>query len=351
MNTVTVCASRKYNVQIGTNLLENLGYEARQLVNSEKVLIISDSNVWPHYGNIVTDSLQKLSFNVLHFVIPAGEISKNGNTYLSILNFLAENHFTRTDLLIALGGGVVGDMTGFVAATYLRGVPYIQIPTTLLAMVDSSVGGKTAIDLPAGKNLAGAFYQPILVLCDVQTLDTLPHEIFTEGCAEVIKYGILYDIDLFDHLRANGINFDRMSVITRCIELKRNVVADDEFDRGTRQKLNLGHTIGHGIEAASNFTLSHGASVAIGTAIISKAAAKLGICSPYTAEVILNILTAFGLPTTSNISSTVIFKNALSDKKRAGNTVNLIVPVEIGNCMIKKVTIDDMKTYIEAGLS
>jgi len=351
MKTVTVRASKSYQVRIGSNLYETLGATACQMVNAKKAAIISDSNVWPLYGTAVTASLEAAGFQVQHYVFPGGESSKNGNTYLSILNFLAENHLTRSDLMIALGGGVVGDITGFAAATYLRGISYIQIPTTLLSMVDSSVGGKTAIDLPAGKNLAGAFYQPILVLCDITALETLPKAVFCEGCAEVIKYGILYDPELFEHLKEHGLDFDRESVITRCIELKRDVVAEDEFDRGARQKLNLGHTIGHGIEAASDFALSHGASVAIGTAIVAKAAEKHGICTQATADVILSVLTDFQLPVTTEIGSDVIYHNALSDKKRSGNSVNLIVPEAIGQCMIKTVTLDEMKSFIEAGLS
>ena len=193
---------------------------------------------------------------------------------MELLNFLAENKLTRSDALIALGGGVVGDLTGFAAATYLRGIDYIQIPTTLLAAVDSSVGGKTAIDLPSGKNLVGAFYQPKLVLCDTDTLNTLPEDIFRDGCAEVIKYGVLYDAELFAHLDESGLSFDREAVIARCVELKRDVVAEDEFDRGKRQKLNLGHTIGHGIEACSGYGISHGKAVAMGMTIITKTPAK-----------------------------------------------------------------------------
>ena len=187
MKTITVKASRNYDVLIGNGLLASLGEHAARLTKAKKAAIISDSNVWPLYGHIAVESLNNSGFDVLHYTFPAGESSKNGSTYLSILNFLAENHVTRTDCLIALGGGVVGDMTGFVAATYLRGIAYIQVPTTLLAAVDSSVGGKTAIDLPAGKNLAGAFCQPSMVLCDTDTLNTLPPEIFLDGCAEVIK--------------------------------------------------------------------------------------------------------------------------------------------------------------------
>ena len=193
MNTVTVNASTTYEVKIGSGLLPKLGAEVSALGKAGKVCIVSDSNVWPLYGNAAKNSLENAGLQVIHFLFPAGESSKNGSTYLQLLNFLAENGMTRSDHLIALGGGVVGDLTGFAAATYLRGIAYIQVPTTLLAMVDSSVGGKTAIDLQSGKNLAGAFCQPKLVLCDTDTLATLPEDIFRDGCAEVIKYGILYD--------------------------------------------------------------------------------------------------------------------------------------------------------------
>jgi 3-dehydroquinate synthase len=327
-----------------------LGQYAASAKKPCKATIISDSNVWPIYGKKATDSLIAAGFEVNNFIFPAGESSKNGQVYLEILNELAALHMTRSDLLIALGGGVVGDMTGFVAATYLRGISFIQVPTTLLAMVDSSVGGKTAIDLPAGKNLAGAFYQPDLVLCDIDALVTLPADIFRDGCAEVIKYGILYDPHLFEHLQNTGLNFDREYVVTRCVELKRDVVADDEFDRGNRQKLNLGHTIGHGIEASSHFGVSHGFAVAAGIGIVTKAAEKNGICSAETFDRIISVLNFFGLPTQTTYTAEDIYKWALSDKKRSGATVNLIVPRKIGECLIVPTATEDLKLFIEAGL-
>ena len=351
MKTIKVTASRNYSVLVGSGLLQELGAYAKSLTKAEKLAIISDSNVWPLYGSIAVASLENAGFrHIVPYVFPAGEESKNGETYLSILNFLAENKLTRSDCIIALGGGVVGDMTGFVAATYLRGIDYIQIPTTVLAVVDSSVGGKTAIDLPAGKNLAGAFYQPKLVLCDIDTLDTLPEDIFRDGCAEIIKYGVLYDPQLFSHLQDNILDFDRETVIARCIALKRDVVAADEFDRGERQKLNLGHTIGHSVEANSHFTISHGKAVAIGMAVVSRAAAKLGLCTVETAVVIEAILSDFSLPTATADTAQAIYDGALSDKKRFGGKVNLIVPTEIGSCIIHTVTTQELKTFIEAGL-
>lgn len=350
MRTITVRASKEYQVMIGSDLMMRLGTYAASIKKPGKAAIISDSNVWPLYGSVVEESLRKADFNVIHYTFPAGEERKNPDTYFSILNFLAENQLTRSDLIIALGGGVVGDMTGFAAATYLRGVSYIQIPTSLLAMVDSSVGGKTAIDLPAGKNLVGAFYQPSLVLCDINALATLPDEIFRDGCAEVIKYGVLYDKDLFSHLAAHGPAFDRETVIARCVELKRDVVMEDEFDTGARQKLNLGHTIGHGVEAQSNFTISHGKAVAIGMAIVSKAGARAGICDAAVYPQILAILNKFTLPTSAAYSARQLYTSALSDKKRSGGMVNLIIPETIGRCVIRPTPVSELQSFIEAGL-
>lgn len=350
MKTVQVNASKSYQVLIGSGLLKNTGTHIQEVTGKCKAAIVSDSNVFPLYGEKVIKSLEDSGFQIIKFVFSAGESSKNGVTYLQLLNFLAENHLTRSDCLIALGGGVVGDLTGFTAATYLRGIAYVQIPTTLLAAVDSSVGGKTAIDLPAGKNLCGAFYQPSLVLCDTDTLNTLPEDIFQDGCAEVIKYGILYDQDLFDLLAQTGINFPREDVIARCIQWKRDVVAEDEFDRGARQKLNLGHTIGHGVEAHSRFAISHGKAVAIGMAIVSRAAAATQLCPESVSRKICHVIMQFGLPIHTDFSSQQLFHAALSDKKRSGGSVNLIVPTDIGNCIIQSTAISNLQSFIEAGL-
>ena len=344
MTTVKVNASKKYDIQIGKNLLPNLGAEIKKLGKAQSVCIVSESNVFPLYGEATRKSLDDAGFRVISYVFPAGEEQKNANTYLDLLNYLAKNQITRSDILVALGGGVVGDLSGFAAATYLRGIRFVQVPTTLLAAVDSSVGGKTAIDLPAGKNLVGAFCQPSLVLCDTQLLDSLPEDIFRDGCAEVIKYAVLYDADFFRYLREAGSTFDREYVIRRCVEMKRDVVAQDEFDTGERMKLNLGHTIGHGVEARSNFTLSHGKAVAIGTAIVSRASN----CKD-TAEII-SLLEQFGLPTSCEYAAEELFSYTLSDKKRSGSSIRLIIPEEIGNCKIVPTPVDQLKSFIEAGL-
>lgn len=344
MNTVTVGASKTYEIKIGSGLLSRLGKEVSALGNVRKVCIVSDSNVWPLFGDQAVNSLESFGFSVVSYVFPSGEEQKNGSVFLELLNFLARNQLTRTDCIVALGGGVVGDLAGFAAACYLRGIPFIQVPTTLLAAVDSSVGGKTAIDLPAGKNLAGAFYQPSLVLCDIDTLSTLPPAIFRDGCAEVIKYAVLYDPPLFAKLEEYGPDFPREEVITRCVRWKRDVVMEDEFDTGARMKLNLGHTIGHGVEAGSNFTVSHGQAVAIGMAVVSKA-----VNCPDTDRIVA-LLKKFGLPTTTALSPEVLCAYALSDKKRAENTIRLILPRSIGNCAIVPTPVENLLSFLQAGL-
>ena len=349
MNTITVHTASSYNVYIGSGLLERLSDFVSAKTEGQKAVIISDSNVWPIYGDRVEAQLNHSGFHAFHYMFQAGEKSKNAQTYLDVAEYLSTLHFSRSDMLVALGGGVVGDLTGFLAATYLRGVSYIQIPTSLLAMVDSSVGGKTAIDLNAGKNLIGSFYQPDMVICDTAALSTLPPDIFRDGCAEVIKYGILYDETLFSHLEKNGLNFDAEYTISRCVDLKRNVVTADEFDRGERQKLNLGHTIGHGIEAKSNFQITHGQAVAMGTFLIARCSQMMGICAKDTVNRIESILKTFGFSLEILYSFEEILPYILSDKKRNSSVINLILPEYIGKCNIEPVSIENITTIIQAG--
>ncbi len=350
MKTVTVNASKQYDIHIGSGLLSSLGTYAKELKKAEKVCIVSDTNVYPLYGTTARESLENAGFSVVSYVFSAGEENKNGLTFLDLLNFLAQSKLTRSDLIVALGGGVVGDLAGFAAASFLRGIRFIQIPTTLLAAVDSSVGGKTAIDLPAGKNLAGAFCQPSLVLCDTDVLQTLPLEVFRDGCAEVIKYGVLYDPELFSHLEEKGLEFDREAVIQRCVELKRDVVMEDEFDTGARMKLNLGHTIGHGVEAKSHFRISHGTAVGIGMAIVARSAVRSNFCENTACERLLNVLEKFSLPITTEYTAEELFAYTLSDKKRSGSTVSLIIPKAIGYCAIVPTPVEKLQSFIQAGL-
>ena len=346
MNTIHISASRSYDVIIGSGLLPTLGIHAAELCKGRTVCIVSDDTVAALYEKTVRQSLLDAGFTVHTYVFPHGEQSKSGENFLRLLGFLAQCRLTRADLLIALGGGVTGDLTGFAAACYLRGVAYIQVPTTLLAMVDSSVGGKTAIDLPQGKNLCGAFYQPSLVLCDIDTLQTLPEAIFRDGCAEVIKYGVLGDRALFDSLKTTHARDQLEEVVSTCVAMKRNIVEDDEFDTGRRQLLNLGHTLGHAIEANSQFTLSHGQAVAIGMAMIARAGVRHGLCTEAAKNEIVNLLTLYGLPTDTDQDPQRIVLTALSDKKRQSATLTLVVPEDIGTCILHKIDVKDLGEWV-----
>lgn len=351
MTTVTVQASQTYDVTIGNGLLATVGRTAAACFRGRTAAIVSDTNVAPHYLDAVADSLKGDGFRVCSFVFPAGEENKNGGTYLNLLEFLAQEHITRADGLIALGGGVVGDLTGFAAATFLRGIPFVQLPTTLLAAVDASVGGKTAIDLRGGKNLAGAFYQPKAVLCDLDTLATLPAETFADGCAEVIKYGMIGDAALLDKLEKIDLAADPEEVAARCIAQKRDLVEKDEFDTGARQLLNLGHTIGHGVEACSDYAISHGKAVAIGMTLVTRAAVAFGMCPAAVLVRLTALLEKYHLPTTTDYTAQELYEKTLSDKKRTGDTITLVVPVAWGRSQLEKIPVRDLLTWIERGLA
>ncbi len=346
MRKVTVEASTKYNILIGRGLFDTVGALIRNNVarsDNARVCVVTDENVDRLYGGKIIENLTKDGFiGTVKFTVPSGESSKSPQKLFELLGFLADEHFTRSDLLVALGGGVVGDLCGFAASIYLRGIRFVQIPSTLLAAVDSSVGGKTAVNLPEGKNLAGTFYQPSLVICDPDLLDSLPSDIRRDGFAEVIKYGIILDRDFFESLKG-GDKSDKSElerIIARSVELKRDIVNADERDTGIRAILNFGHTLGHGIELHSNFTVSHGSAVAIGMVLAAKIAFNLSICDEKTVCEIENILISYGFDTKCKISAEELYNASLSDKKRSGNSITLILPEKIGKCVMKKFAVD-----------
>lgn len=343
MIQISVPASQVYTVTVGTNILPQLAQLLASCTNARRVCIVSDDHVWPLYGPTVEKIIQQAGYQVFHFQIPAGEASKNMSSYALLLDALVRQGLTRRDCLVALGGGVVGDLTGFAAATYLRGMDYIQVPTSLLAMVDSSVGGKTGIDLPGGKNLCGAFWQPKAVLCDCALLRTLPRKEFLSGCAEVIKYAILYDPALFALLETSEADFHRENVIARCIAWKRDAVAADERDTGARMLLNLGHTFGHAIEVCSKYTIPHGYAVAAGICMAARAAQ----CPD--ASRICRLISAFQLPTSCDFSADALYRAALADKKSQGDHLQMILPQRLGNCKITPIAISRLEAFIEAG--
>lgn len=349
MTSVTVRASRTYDVQIGSGLLANAGASLSTLLPPPRtVMIVSDDTVFSLWGKTLQDSLLSAGYTVKTFVFPHGEASKNEQTLLSLWHALASEGLTRTDCLAALGGGVVGDMTGFAAATYLRGIPFVQFPTTLLAMVDSSVGGKTGIDLPEGKNLVGAFNQPIGVFCDTDTLSTLPPEILADGCAEVIKYGYIGDTTLLSMLEKD-FRTDPEAVIARCVADKRDVVEADERDTGKRQLLNLGHTAGHAVEACSNFGISHGSAVAIGMVIMTRAAVAMGLCQEDTLPHVIDMLGRYNLPTTCPFGASELAAVAMKDKKRAGCRITLVLPVRVGESVLHPIPVEDLEAFLAHG--
>ena len=350
-HTVRVDASSPYDILIGRNLLPLLGEAAREILPVGKAVLVTDDVVNALYGDAAEESLTRAGYTVFRFVFKNGEASKTAETYLRLLNFCAESGLTRSDALFALGGGVVGDLTGFAAATFLRGIRFVQIPTTLLAAVDSSVGGKTGIDLPSGKNLVGAFWQPALVLCDYTLLDSLPEQIFADGCAEVIKYAIIRDEALFLSLRDRPIRDDLGGVIARCICHKRDIVEEDERDTGTRQLLNLGHTVGHAVEAASRFGISHGSAVAIGMNIVASAAKRRGLMDEGALSALRALLLSYGLPITCSFTPEELFAIAASDKKRAGAKITLVLPYGIGDTRLYPMPVSELLSFIADGLS
>ncbi len=345
MRRVTVKASKKYDIVIGEGVLNELPNFLTQLNVTGKLLILTDKKVNAIYGDAVKNMLESALFTCEKYVVKGGEESKSAKTYIEVLEFLAEKKFTRSDVIIALGGGVVGDLAGFISATYLRGIRFIQVPTTLLASVDSSVGGKTAINLKAGKNLVGAFYQPSLVICDTLLLNTLPNKEYASGMAEVIKYGFIFDKELIN-LLLDGMGNHTEEVIEKCVTLKRDIVEKDEFDRGDRQLLNFGHTIGHAIEKASKFKISHGIAVAMGMKIISEICVKKGVCDNQVTETLDKLLTLYNLDVANDIPLEKLIEISLVDKKRSGSEITVVLPKEVGKCILQKYSIEEWKNFI-----
>jgi len=350
MEKVTVRASKVYDVVIESGVLKNAGEYAKNVVGAGKAAVVTDDVVDSLYAGMLIESLRKSGFSVFKMVFPNGETVKTPENAFEIVNFLAENKFTRSDTVFALGGGTIGDLAGFAASIFLRGVKLVQIPTTLLAAVDSSVGGKTAVNLKAGKNLAGSFYQPDLVLCDTDALSSLPEDIFNCGCAEVIKYGVIASGALFEKLK-KGIRNDLESIIAECVRIKSDIVSVDEHDRGLRQLLNFGHTAAHAIERATDFAVPHGEAVAVGMVIASNYAWRTGFCGKKVYDEIKELVAAYHLPATTNLTADELLKSALSDKKREGASISLVLPETIGKAVTKKVGIEGLAEFLRIGMT
>ena len=348
MTNIDVKASKCYTVTVGHGLLAQTGRRLLAVHEPCRVLVVTDETVAPLWSDAALASLASAGFAAERYVVPPGETSKSLAALGGLLEHLAGAGYTRGDLLCALGGGVVGDLTGFAASVYQRGVDFIQLPTTVLAAVDSSVGGKTAINLTAGKNLAGSFWQPLMVLCDCDTLGTLPRDIYADGLAEVIKYGVLADAELFRML-ASEQPLDEEAVIARCVAIKRDYVQGDEFDRGDRAFLNLGHTFGHAVERASGFTVPHGRAVAIGLAMAARVSCARGLCDDGTVEQIQAALARHGLPMRSDFDAETLSRYAAGDKKRQGDTVRFVLMRGIGDCLLQDIPLADLQRLFQIG--
>lgn len=340
--------AQPYSVTIENGLIDRVGETVLETrVPGAKVMVVSDSNVFPLYGERVTASLEKAGFRVSAFVFPAGETSKQIATVCDIYRALAENDFTRTDFILTLGGGVAGDMGGFAAATYLRGIGFFQVPTTLLSQVDASVGGKTGVDLPFGKNLVGAFHQPLGVLTDPETLDSLPERFFRDGMGEVIKYGCIADKPLFEALEAGTALQDLEGVLAQCVRCKKELVEQDTRDTGRRMILNFGHTFGHALEKLHNFQeLTHGEAVGIGMVMACHVGERLKITPSGTGQRVARVLEQYGLPTQDRFTWEQVVDATALDKKSDGDTLRVILLSDVGESVIHPITRDMLKTLL-----
>ena len=350
MNRILISTDKPYEVIIRRGILSKAGELIKGIHMPCTAAIITDDIVNGLYGDIVTDSLSNAGYKVSRFCFPNGEASKNLETFERILSFLAKSDMTRSDLVVALGGGVVGDLVGFAAASYMRGIDFVQIPTTFLADVDSSVGGKTAVNLNAGKNLCGAFYQPRMVIADCDTFKSLPPERFADGAAESIKYGVISDRGLFEKMKSGAAADMIDEIVARCVEIKRDFVIEDELDYGQRRLLNLGHTFGHAIERLSDYEVSHGHAVGIGLLIASEAAKTLDICTENCTPAIKEALEANNLPTSTAYDAKLLTGAMMNDKKRNGGNISLILPVEIGRCIVHDLPVSELGALVSAAV-
>ncbi len=345
MRRVRIGAKAPYDVLIQEGILDEAGRWINQCANFDKAAVITDDAVSALYGDRLMSGLLRQGIDARLFAFPEGENSKNPDVIKKIYSFLMREEITRGDIIIAFGGGVPGDVAGFAAATYLRGLPYVQIPTTLISQTDSSVGGKTAVNLTEGKNLMGQFHQPLLVICDPGLLND-PF-IIKGGVTEVIKYGLIADEDLFSLIEQGKLVERLEEIIERCVSIKGAIVSEDEYDRGKRQLLNLGHTFGHGVEKLSKYSITHGMAVGIGTAMMLSICVREGILDPQVEKRFLRLLKLFDLPASfEGASLKEIASAAVNDKKRTGDDMNIVVCEGIGKCRIRKIKAESLLDFV-----
>ncbi len=341
MYTVSVRTQIPYEVTIGRNLIDSLP-SLLEKYRGRTLALVSDDIVAPLHMARVRSVLENAGFTVHSFVFRAGEDHKTIVTLDALLNFLYEHEMTRADLLVSLGGGLTGDLTGLAAALYCRGTDFIQLPTSLLAMVDASVGGKTAVNLQGAKNQIGVFHQPSAVLCDTAFLDTLPKSRFAEGMAEVIKYGFIDDKSLLDRLSPIT---DLEGVIADCVRIKAKIVAEDEHEHGVRKLLNFGHTFGHAVECVSRHFVSHGDAVAIGMCRAYDVARRAGICREEFGDKLRSLLAYYELPTDTSLPYDQLLHAMRHDKKRSRQSISLVLPTKLGECICHTLPIEELEKF------
>lgn len=346
MKKLFVNVHEGYEILIEKGLINNCGSLVKNVLKGKKITLISDTIVYPLYGDIVKSQLETEGYDVFTYIFEAGEASKKTSVVVDMVEFMAENQLTREDGVVALGGGVCGDMAGFAAAIFLRGIKFVQIPTTLLSQVDSSVGGKTAVDLPQGKNLCGAFHQPSLVIIDPNVLDTLTDHFFNDGMGEVIKYGCIKSKALFERLESENPKAFIEDIIYESLDIKRIIVENDEKEHGERALLNFGHTCGHAIEKLWSFeTVSHGEAVGIGMVMISRAGEAAGITEAGTTDRIIKVLERNNMKISDTHSDKDIVAAMSADKKRTGSGIKLVMLESIGNSFIKPVANEELTAF------
>lgn len=340
------------NIIIEKGIIRNAGREIRKVYSNFKIAVVTDENVFGLYGEILKESLEAENFTPSFIVIRPGEQSKTVDTLKHVYSSLVNMGITRGDLIVALGGGVVGDLAGFAASTYLRGIDFVQIPTSLLAQIDSSIGGKVAVNLDEGKNLIGSFYHPILVLVDPQVLNSLPEKFVKDGLGEAIKYGCIRDKELFARLleikSMHGLFENIEDIIFRCLSIKKETVEMDEKDKGIRMLLNFGHTIGHAVEKYFNYEkYSHGEAVSVGMYLITKRSEELGITEMGTSDKIKEILENFRIEyMIPNLDREEIIKNILVDKKNISGKLNLVLLKNIGDAFVYTIPEEETDKFI-----
>ena len=350
---ITINTDRKYDILLEEGLINKIGVQLLKNHNNCKVCVIADKNSEKFWGTNLRNSLEGLGFEIHSLVFPPGERTKSFKNLEHITNYLAKHRFTRYDLLIGLGGGVIGDLTGFAASVYMRGMDFYNVPTTLLSAVDSSVGGKTAINLTTGKNMVGTFWQPRGVFFDKNTLSTLPKDHMRNGLGEVIKAGVIMDdgiISLLENHWPNKLPSITEELISRSINVKKEIVQLDEREKGPRQTLNLGHTVGHAVENLSRYKIPHGQGVSIGLMTMAKISERMGWAEENMSYRLEHLYQRYGINVRCPFHAKVIAKEILADKKRRGNTITLAVPLKIGRCTLRNVPMTEIEDLLLKGM-